>query len=56
MNLDTTSQVQGPIVSPSTLTIGNKYSSSFPSVLIAPLGLPGTQPAYQAGPPSSFSG
>jgi hypothetical protein len=56
INLDTTSQVQGPIVTPNTMVIGQKYASSFPSVLIAPLGLPGTQPTYQAGPPTSFSG
>jgi hypothetical protein len=56
VSLDTTSQVQGPIVTPSTMSIGQKYSSSFPKVLIAPLGLPGTQPLYQAGPPTAFSG
>jgi hypothetical protein len=56
ITLDTTSQVQGPVVTPSTFSIGNKFGSSFPSVLIAPLGLPGTKPTYQAGPPTSFSG
>lgn len=56
IQLDTTSQVQGPIVSPSTLSIGNKYASSFPSLLIGPLGLPGTQPDFSVGPPSNFSG
>jgi hypothetical protein len=56
IQLDTTSQVQGPIVTPSSFTIGNKYASSFPSITIAPFGLPGTQPAYYAGPPGSFTG
>src|SRR5262249_24616003 len=56
IQLDTTSQVQGPIVSPSTLSIGNKYASSFPSLLIGPLGLRGTQPDFSVGPPSNFSG
>src|SRR5262249_55303298 len=56
INLDTTSQMQGPIVTPSTLSVGQKNGDSFPSVLIAPLGLPGTQPTYQAGRPTWFSG
>jgi hypothetical protein len=56
INLDTSSQVQGPLVTAGTITMGNKFSSSFPSITILPLGIPGDAPTPYTDPPSGFGG
>jgi hypothetical protein len=56
VNLDTSSQVQGPIVTQGTLTMGNKFSSTFPAITILPVGVPGDPPVPYADPPDGFGG
>ncbi len=56
VNLDTSSQVQGPIVTQGTLTMGNKFASNFPAISILPVGVPGDPPVPYADPPSGFGG
>jgi hypothetical protein len=56
VNLDTTSQVQGPIITQGTLTMGNKFASNFPKISLLPIGVPGDPPTAYADPPSGFGG
>ena len=56
VQLDTASQVQGPIVSAGTVTIGNRFASTFPPITIDPLGIPGVPPNPYAEQPTGFSG
>lgn len=56
INLDTASQVQGPLVTQASLTMGNKLASTFPRITIMPVGVPGDPPVPKADPPSGFGG
>jgi len=56
VQLDTASQVQGPIVSAGTVTIGNRFASTFPPITIDPIGIPGVPPNPYAQAPSGLSG
>jgi hypothetical protein len=56
INLDTSSQVQGPLVTAGTITMGNRFSSSFPKITILPMGIPGDPPTPYTDPPTGFGG
>lgn len=56
VQLDTASQVQGPIVSAGTVTMGNQFASTFPPITIDPLGIPGVPPNPYAEQPTGYSG
>jgi hypothetical protein len=59
IDINTTSQSQGPLVSPSTVTPGQTGTIYFPSIQFAPIGLPGNTgplPDAQLGTPMTFTG
>ena len=56
VDIDTTSQAIGPIVG-STVYLGQSTATSFPSVTVAPAGMPGSPMVYaQPNPPQLYGG
>jgi hypothetical protein len=56
VEIDTTSQAIGPIVG-STVYLGQSTATSFPSVTVAPAGMPGSPMVYaQPNPPQLYGG
>jgi hypothetical protein len=56
VDIDTTSQAIGPIVG-STVYLGQSTTTSFPSVTVAPAGMPGSPMVYaQPNPPQLYGG
>jgi hypothetical protein len=56
VDIDTTSQAIGPIIG-STVYLGQSTATTFPSVTVAPAGMPGSPMIYaQPNPPQLYSG
>jgi hypothetical protein len=56
ITIDTTASMQGPMISLSKLSIGQKGDLNFPPVAILPSGAPGELPKAVLGKPTGFGG
>ncbi len=56
ITVDTTGKMQGPMISLSTVNIGQNGDLSFPPVSILPAGTPGELPAATIGPVADLGG